>query len=173
MPLPGDALSALRAQRSRVLVLRRPPEGSAGPNGVKNRPSDSAVPASCRPSRHSGRSGQSARRPWDLEGAWSDHLCCAERNLLDRQLRCAVRHGVRPSGTVAWLRRKFGGHVTVRRERADGSDGCSFPCVLCRRALIARDLTVHAVGSDGQWFHGRLTDTHTPASDLFIPARRG
>ena len=84
--------------------------------------------------------------------------------MLAEQDRIASRHGVPPHARIAWVRRKFGGDVTVWRVLSDGRLGCSVPCVLCRRALVRRDLRVHAVLPDGAWFHGRLTDAGAPPS---------
>jgi hypothetical protein len=95
----------------------------------------------------------------------NNHACCAERRLLDEQLRAAQRHGVPPHQRIAWARRKFGGHMVVWRARADGTVGCSMPCVLCRQRLIKHDIIVHAICDDNvSMFHGRMTDAHAPPS---------
>lgn len=84
------------------------------------------------------------------------------------QVQCAIRHGVPHSHRLTWLRRKFGAHMVVWRPLADGSQGCSVPCVMCRKTLLALDVHVHAFQTDvhgsDTWFHGRLSDRNAPRS---------
>ena len=94
----------------------------------------------------------------------SNHRCCAERTLFGELMRDASRHGIPPYKRVAWLYRKYGGHLVVWRQLANGTLGCSAPCVLCKREIIRMHWSVHAVDSKIQWFHGRMTDDNAPVA---------
>lgn len=94
------------------------------------------------------------------------HRTCAERRLIDQLERAARRHGVHQRDLVSWIRRKYGHHIVISRERADGTLGCSWPCAKCAARLIEYDLVVHAMTPSGTWFVGKLTDPSAPPSDL-------
>lgn len=98
----------------------------------------------------------------------NDFRCCAERNLIASKVREAGRHGVPRSGTVHWIRRKYGKDVSVWRTiRSDDSSvrfGCCVPCVACRRTLVAFGFVVHVPTGPDSWYHGRLTDDGAPVS---------
>jgi hypothetical protein len=100
------------------------------------------------------------------------HRICAERRLLESLEQHARRHGVSQRDTGAWIRRKYGAHITVWRERSDGTLGCSWPCVNCARKIVEYDLVVHAMKPDGAWFSGKLTDPNAPVSSLTTLADR-
>ena len=105
------------------------------------------------------------------------HHCCAERRLLRDAKRLAMRHGVPERDVACWCRRKFGSDITVWRVLKDGTFGCSYPCVLCRRSIEAFGLRVHAVayrvgdndGPDMSWYHGHVNAPEAPPSR---PTRR-
>lgn len=94
--------------------------------------------------------------------ATNTYECCAERNLIRQALEKGRRKGVRAHEAARWLRRKFGGDMTVWRYRADGSLGCSVPCALCRPVLQRFGFRVHAVTQDSAWFHGYLQPEPEP-----------
>jgi hypothetical protein len=125
-------------------------------------------------SRNSGVSVEVALQAPD-EGdmfSSSSHRCCAERNVLGAARQAAARHGVHREHKIGeWVRRKYGGDLTVWRVRADGSMGCCVPCPLCRKQLVRFDLRVHMIVTDlfhghseSEWFHGRMTDHGAPKS---------
>jgi len=60
----------------------------------------------------------------------------------------------------------MGNTLTVVRPRANGSLGCSVPCVMCRRELLRFELRVKCVTEDGEWFEGRLDEPGAPRSKL-------
>ena len=80
----------------------------------------------------------------------------------------ARRHGVKAHARVAWVRRKFGGDVTVWRPVGGLGQalGVSTPCPLCRRTLIEFGLRVHCcVDAEAQrWYHGHLDEPRAPVS---------
>lgn len=92
--------------------------------------------------------------------------CCAERKLLNAWVLKANRQNVPRHQIVHWVRRKAGADLTVWRQRADGTLGCSVPCLLCKSFLDVFDLRVTCVVSPGEWFHGRLSDQGAPVSKL-------
>jgi len=94
----------------------------------------------------------------------NDHTCCAERNLLQEQIKCANKHCVKPCKFGEWIRRKFGCHMTVWRTRGDGSFGCSTPCVLCRKELLRYNIYIHVMTVDNEWYHGRIAGADAPPS---------
>lgn len=79
-----------------------------------------------------------SRNP-QLAEARNTHRQCAERVLLGRWLLKAWKHGVtRPADAMCWMRRKCGNVLEIVRPikvAAEEKEGCSAPCVLCRRAL--------------------------------------
>jgi hypothetical protein len=86
--------------------------------------------------------------------------CCAERRLISRLDREAIKHGVPASKRAHWIRRKHGSCMVVWRENS----GCSVPCVLCKPSIEALQLTVIVARADGTQFVGRLSDVDAPAS---------
>ena len=92
------------------------------------------------------------------------HVTCAERRVVAACVADAVRHGVPSHRQVHWIRRKYGGALSVYRERHDGSPGCSVPCVLCRRELLRFRVPVLCFASDGTWFRGHLDHPDAPES---------
>jgi len=96
----------------------------------------------------------------------STHRMCAERRQLCRTLDEARKRGVRPSNVTAWIHRKNKGVMTVLRSRADGTFGCSVPCVYCRREMLRYNLRVQCFTSDGDLFCGPLDDAGAPRSKL-------
>jgi len=60
--------------------------------------------------------------------------CCAERIMINKLMELSRRKGNSPAQFTAWTYRKFG-EMTIRRERADGQMGTSWPCVMCRKKL--------------------------------------
>lgn len=80
----------------------------------------------------------------------------AERRLLDTWVSQARSSGCRPHQVVRWVRRKVGSDIVVWRVRADGSAGCSLPCVLCQRQLQLFGLRVTCTTSDGRLWRGHL-----------------
>ena len=79
-------------------------------------------------------------------------------------MKAAAKHGIPRAQRIAWVRRKFGGHMVVWRERGDGTLGCCTPCVLCRIAILAHDMAVHVLTADATWYHGKLSSPSAPAS---------
>lgn len=75
---------------------------------------------------------------------------------------------MRQDGIVQWVRRKHGSHITVWRQKADGTLGSAVPCVVCRREIERFGLRVHctvaAAPPADPWFHGRLDDAAAPRS---------
>lgn len=102
----------------------------------------------------------------------STHRMCAERRLVQSCAAEAARHGVPRHGFRAWLHRKTGGVVTVVRFRADGSLGCSVPCIACREVLVRHGLRVRCVAPNGSVFAGDLADRAAPASTMTSGQRR-
>lgn len=103
----------------------------------------------------------------------SNHRCCAERRLLDKVVREAMRHGVSRHSIVTWVRRKYGADVIVWRMLGNGSLGCSVPCVFCRREIVRFDLRVHVVIDNSlTWYHGFMTDNDAPPSKLTCGQKR-
>lgn len=102
----------------------------------------------------------------------STHRCCAERRLLDSWVQQARRQGVPSHKMVAWVRRKFGTHISVFRYRHDGTLGCAVPCVFCQRELERYDMRVHCVDASGQWCDARCTDGTLPKPVLTAGQRR-
>ncbi|KAF8057634.1 TOP6B [Scenedesmus sp. PABB004] len=94
--------------------------------------------------------------------ARSTPSCCAERNLLNAWIAKARRANVPRHQVVHWVRRKAGTEITVWRHLADGSLGCSVPCVVCKGVLALFDLRVTCLVGPGEWFSGRLTDKDAP-----------
>ena len=98
--------------------------------------------------------------------ASSTHRCCAERRLLEQWVWKANKHGVHPSRTVCWVRRKLGQDITLYRA-SEGKLACAFPCVACRVELLRFDLRVHCICNHSlDWFSGKLSQQKAPESKL-------
>ncbi len=110
-------------------------------------------------------------------------MCCAERRLIASKVREAVQHGVPRAGIIHWVRRKFGKDMTIWRivqRDANSELGCCVPCVLCRSKLIEFQMRVHVVTSDGEWYHGHMSDACAPVSkptsgqkQMWLPRTQG
>lgn len=74
----------------------------------------------------------------------------------------ASKAGVPRHQVVHWIRRKAGTEITIWRQLADGSLGCSVPCVVCAGVLAHFDLRVTCMVGSGEWYSGRLTDPGAP-----------
>jgi hypothetical protein len=59
---------------------------------------------------------------------------CAERRLIKRIRMVALKKGVSFHSISTWFYRTFG-RIKVTRCLADGTYGCSMPCVCCAKAL--------------------------------------
>lgn len=105
-------------------------------------------------------------------GTSSTHRCCAERRLLDSWVQQARKQGVPSHKIVAWIRRKYGTHISVIRYRSDGSLGCAVPCVFCQKELERYDMRVHCVDASGQWMDARCSDGTLPKPVLTAGQRR-
>lgn len=104
--------------------------------------------------------------------ATNTYRCCAERNVLDKWIRLAVKRGVAAHAIISWIRRKTGGTIVVKRYLFDNSLGCSVPCVFCRREIEKYDLVVTCTGRSGDKFEGRINDPEFPPSVLTLGQRR-
>lgn len=103
----------------------------------------------------------------------SSTVCiCAERRLINHYIREAQKHSVAPYKIASWIHRKTGGTLTIYRNRADGSHGCSIPCIFCKREILKLGLRVQCCLHDGQWFVGYLDDDNAPCSKLTSGQRR-
>lgn len=102
----------------------------------------------------------------------SNHRCCAERRWLDACVREARKAGVQKHRLVAYVKRKYGSHISVFRLRSDGTFGCAVPCVWCQKELERFDIRVSFVGSDGRWCDGRVSDGTMPKPVLTAGQRR-
>lgn len=97
---------------------------------------------------------------------------CAERRLLENYIHNAQQHGV-PNHMIGWwIHRKTGGLMTIFRFKADGTIGCSVPCVFCRKIIITFRLKVQCVTSDGYWFRGYLDEIDAPQSKMTSGQKR-
>lgn len=67
---------------------------------------------------------------------------------------------------MRWIRRKAGSELIVGRKLADGSLGCSVPCLICKAVLDVFELRVTCVVEPGAWFRGKLTDEGAPTAKL-------
>lgn len=97
---------------------------------------------------------------------------CAERRLLNKYMNEARAHGVPNHKLIPWIHRKTGGLITVTRQRADGSYGCSVPCLLCRAMCIRLKMRVRCFTETGEWFEGCLDDVNAPNSKPTSGQRR-
>lgn len=104
--------------------------------------------------------------------ALSTHRCCAERNVLDKWIRLASKQGVRHHSVVAWVKRKSGGIVSVKRILRDNTPGCCLPCIFCRKELEKYDMVVHCTLLTGDVFEGKLDDPTLPESQFTCGQRR-
>lgn len=86
--------------------------------------------------------------------------------LLDRCTRRACKDGVPDLKVADWLRRKDMGHMTVLRWKADGTLGCSVPCILCRRELLRYDIRFRCVLPDGSWYDGPMDAPDAPVCKM-------
>jgi hypothetical protein len=62
--------------------------------------------------------------------------------------------------------------MAVFRFRADGTPGCTVPCVWCARELLRYDLRVSCTTGAGAVFSGRLDAADAPAALLTAGQRR-
>lgn len=85
------------------------------------------------------------------------HLICAERNLVRQAVRVSIKRGVPSHRLVAWLRSRIR-HITVERPLADGTLGCSCPCMFCRRVLDPLQLKVTYTAHGGQECRARTNN---------------
>jgi hypothetical protein len=100
-----------------------------------------------------------------LTACCSTHRMCAERRLLTTCVNTALRKGIPSHCVASWIHRKTrGGTICITRTRADGSLGCSVPCIACRRELVRYNIKVQCVKEDGTWFRGYMTDEGAPDS---------
>jgi hypothetical protein len=60
----------------------------------------------------------------------------------------------------------------VWRQRADGTLGCSVPCLVCKAFLDLFDLRVRCLVGPDEWFRGRLSDQDAPVAKLTSGQRR-
>lgn len=104
--------------------------------------------------------------------ALSTHRCCAERNVLEKWIRIATKRGVRHHAVIAWVKRKCGGTIIVKRVLQDNTPGCSFPCIFCRKELEKYDISVQCTLRSGDTFEGKLDDPSLPQSFLTCGQRR-
>jgi hypothetical protein len=74
---------------------------------------------------------------------------CAERRLIKRIKLVAQKKGVSFHGISAWFHRTFG-RIKVTRSLADGTHGCSMPCVCCAKAMERYRLQWEATLLSGQ-----------------------
>ncbi len=88
---------------------------------------------------------------------------CAERRLIAVLRTLARRRGVPVHGFATWVCRTMG-RVLVSRRRADGSVGCSLPCVECRKALKRARLPWEACPTDNCEDTCRDSDETCPPS---------
>ena len=102
----------------------------------------------------------------------SDHRLCAERRLIDLWQRRAIRKGVDKHSVRRWIRRKAGSSMCTWRIDANGREGCSIPCHLCRREISRLGLRVTCVVSPGVTWSGDLNDPRAPASQFTTRQRR-
>lgn len=111
----------------------------------------------------------------DVE-ATSTHRCCAERNVLEKWNRLASKRGVAGHAMISWIRRKSGGVLVVKRFVGHASEqntqGCSIPCIFCRKQLEKYDFVVECMCKEGDTFYGRLGDPESPPSCLSSGQRR-
>jgi len=98
--------------------------------------------------------------------AQNTHELCAERRLLAQVKRQLQKKQARV--TLTRFRRALS-TIRIERLRADGSWGCSLPCVMCRRVLEQMDVCVECVVGD-EWIKCRAADlpesTVTAFADL-------
>lgn len=104
--------------------------------------------------------------------ATNTHRCCAERNLIEKMVRQAMKKGVHKDAIVRYVRRKMGGHLVVQRFLHDNTPARSVPCVLCRRVLEFYDLCVTCFVCKDSIFEGKLTDPESPESTFTSGQRR-
>jgi hypothetical protein len=62
--------------------------------------------------------------------------------------------------------------VKIWRFTADGEYANSFPCSLCRKALIHYKLRVHCSTGPGEWFSGHLNEDNVCKSKLTTSQKR-
>ena len=76
----------------------------------------------------------------------NDHLCCAERNLLNELYRQASKERIPSYKMGIWINRKYK-TIKITRNTINGP-GTSFPCKFCRVSLERLDLRVMCVIND-------------------------
>jgi hypothetical protein len=91
---------------------------------------------------------------------------CAERRLLKIAQDDARKHGISSRDQGKWIKRKFGSTMSIVRHKADGTLGCSVPCVFCRNAVMQLNIRVRCYTNDDRWFTGYLNEPDAPKSKL-------